>query len=403
MDRCRTRVLLIEDDAADELLVRRRLSSPLLWGSYCLERCDRLETGLERLRRGDYDVLLLDLHLPDSQGLETLRRARAVDSKVPTVVFTTAGDEVTALGALDAGAQDYLVKDENIGGPQIERAISYAIERRRLTDENAELHTRLLERERSESLHWLAGGVTTAFENLLAEVRDRVEGALAGPARGFPALRRDLGWIYRQTLRASRTARQLQTYAEQDPVGVARVELSGLLQQMSELLESMLPSGVELDLELDSALPPIRVDVLQCRQLLMDLALYATECVGHQRPASVTLRTGTFLADREALDACPGGSALDAGAFVFASVSAREIADRANVGAVGSSAEGGRSPADSGLDAAREIARRHGGVLREERDPDPAGGVRLTVLLPTARIPARRQGEPVQAFPAMVR
>lgn len=102
--------------------------------SFGLECAGRLSTGLEHLAGGGIDLVLLDLSLPDSRGIDTLRRVRAQAPEVPIVVLTGLDDEVLAIEAVQTGAQDYLVKgqiDKNL----LTRAIRYAIERHRLLAE----------------------------------------------------------------------------------------------------------------------------------------------------------------------------------------------------------------------------------------------------------------------------
>jgi DNA-binding response OmpR family regulator len=86
------------------------------------------------LAAGGIDIILLDLGLPDSQGLDTLRRVRDHAGEVPIVVLTMLDNEETGLNALKEGAQDYLVKGQ-MNGPLIARSLRYAIERGRIEKE----------------------------------------------------------------------------------------------------------------------------------------------------------------------------------------------------------------------------------------------------------------------------
>jgi PAS domain S-box-containing protein len=90
----------------------------------------RLSDGLERLATGGVDLVLLDLSLPDSKGLDTFTACYNRNADVPIVVLTALEDENVALLALRGGAQDYLIKSE-INPRSLARAIRYAIERKR--------------------------------------------------------------------------------------------------------------------------------------------------------------------------------------------------------------------------------------------------------------------------------
>ena len=122
-------IMLIEDNPDDALLIQVMLAKPGK-ADYRLENAERLSQGLERFSEGDIDVVLLDLGLPDSQGLETLSKMRTQSSEVPIIVLTGLDDEVTAVEAVRQGAQDYLVKGD-VDSKLLWRALRYSMERKR--------------------------------------------------------------------------------------------------------------------------------------------------------------------------------------------------------------------------------------------------------------------------------
>jgi PAS domain S-box-containing protein len=121
-------VLLVEDNPGDARLFREYLLEDGL-AEIKLDHVERLKTGLEYLTQEKPDVILLDLGLPDSQGLETFTRFFAQAPGVPIVVLTGFIDSEQAVEAVKSGAQDYLVKGEVSGGVLV-RSIRYAIERK---------------------------------------------------------------------------------------------------------------------------------------------------------------------------------------------------------------------------------------------------------------------------------
>ena len=122
-------VLLVEDNPGDIQLIREMLAAA---GDdqFTFEHTDRLATGLTRLAGGGVDVLLLDLGLPDTVGLETFTKAYAQAEHVPIIVLTDHGDEALAVRAVQEGAQDHLGKGE-IDGRLLTRSIRHAVERKR--------------------------------------------------------------------------------------------------------------------------------------------------------------------------------------------------------------------------------------------------------------------------------
>lgn len=120
---------MIEDNPGDARLIREMLSEA---GGvpFDLEHADRLSTGLERLAADYFDVILLDLGLPDSQGLDSLDRAQVQSPQIPIVILTDLDDAALAHKAVREGAQDYLVKGQMDSNSLI-RSTYYAIERKR--------------------------------------------------------------------------------------------------------------------------------------------------------------------------------------------------------------------------------------------------------------------------------
>jgi len=134
-------ILLIEDNPGDARLVKEMLSKAED-ARFDLKVVDRLSAGLECLDREEKDLVLLDLNLPDSHGLDTIIKAHTREPTVPIVVLTSLADEMMGSKALKEGAQDYLVKNE-LDSRLLVRSIRYAIERHRLLE--------ILEQEKHKS------------------------------------------------------------------------------------------------------------------------------------------------------------------------------------------------------------------------------------------------------------
>jgi signal transduction histidine kinase/DNA-binding response OmpR family regulator len=148
--------LIIEDNAGDVRLIRDMLAE----FQFKLECESRLSDGLSRIKRGDIQVVLLDLGLPDSQGVNTSRKLSAETPLVPIVVLTGLDDEQLAMEAVQAGAQDYLVKGQ-VSGNDLVRALRYAIERKRL--ERALRDEAESARESEKRFLDLANSITDSF------------------------------------------------------------------------------------------------------------------------------------------------------------------------------------------------------------------------------------------------
>ncbi|MEO8494042.1 MAG: ATP-binding protein [Planctomycetota bacterium] len=139
------RVLLVEDSLLDATVVTRFLEgvrSP----RFVVHRAARLSGAIALLSQHRFDVVLLDLKMPDCNGLEGLERLSTDAPDLPIIVLTGVTDEGVALEALRRGAEDYLVKGESASGSLLIRSIRYSVERKRAELEIRSLNTKLEER-----------------------------------------------------------------------------------------------------------------------------------------------------------------------------------------------------------------------------------------------------------------
>lgn len=130
MDDKKIHILNIEDNYDDVILIREYLSEEQNL-PFSLRDAGTLAAGIELLQAGGIDLVLLDLSLPDSQGMETFFAVKKVVRDLPVILMTGVQDENLALLAVQNGAQDYLLKGE-INATLLRRAVSYAIEREKL-------------------------------------------------------------------------------------------------------------------------------------------------------------------------------------------------------------------------------------------------------------------------------
>ena len=136
-------VLLVEDNPGDARLLREMFNEP---GSHSVQfiHVDCMSEAEKYLAENVADIILLDLGLPDAQGLEAVRRAHAAAPHVPLVVLSGLDDESMAIQAMQEGAQDYLIKGQ-IETRELLRALRYAIERKNIEE------TLFTEKERAQA------------------------------------------------------------------------------------------------------------------------------------------------------------------------------------------------------------------------------------------------------------
>ncbi len=156
-----SRVLMIEDNKSDARLVQAMVSD-VGGDRFHLEHVSTLGAGLDRLNTSSFDLILLDLNLPDSVGLETYSRVRTAHTQIPVILMTGLSDESLAVQAVREGVQDYLVKGR-VDGNLLVRAMLYAIERR-------QMEARLRIADRMVSVGVMAAGVAHEINNPLTYV-----------------------------------------------------------------------------------------------------------------------------------------------------------------------------------------------------------------------------------------
>ncbi|MFH0778566.1 MAG: ATP-binding protein [Candidatus Eisenbacteria bacterium] len=130
MDEGPIRLLVVDDDEADVRLVKCALGRAQHREGFVFETAKTLSECLQALKNRDLNLVLLDLGLPDCNGVETVRRVSRAVPEIPIVVLTGLADEEMGLAAIREGAEDYLVKGSPLEHTLI-RTIRYALERKR--------------------------------------------------------------------------------------------------------------------------------------------------------------------------------------------------------------------------------------------------------------------------------
>jgi PAS domain S-box-containing protein len=145
-------ILLIEDNPADARLIDIYLREAYDKG-YVLTTCDYLRKGLKELTKKTFDIIIIDLTLPDSSGLDTFKSIYEHSPQTPIIVLTGFDDDQVGISAMKLGAQDFLVKGK-AKGKTLKRSISYSIERFKLLKELSEntkmLHKKTQDLEREQ-------------------------------------------------------------------------------------------------------------------------------------------------------------------------------------------------------------------------------------------------------------
>jgi signal transduction histidine kinase len=275
------RILLVEDNPGDARLLRETLRDAESL-RFDLVHAARMSEALERLGGETPDVVLLDLSLPDAHGLETVATMLDAAPAVPIIVLTGLTDETVAVHAVQAGAQDYLVKG-TVEGPTLGRAIRYAMERKRLEAERV----RLLRNE--QEARAAAEAAVNARDEVLRIVAHDIGNSLSAVKIHAMVLGRILPPDpaqdeARRRTEAIRNLAQQMDRLRQDLLDVAAIEagrlsfepveadLGAVVEEvMGTVAAAAQEKGLRMDVSIPAGLPAVWADAERIQQVLGNL------------------------------------------------------------------------------------------------------------------------------------
>ncbi|GAB4347005.1 MAG: hypothetical protein Kow0089_24560 [Desulfobulbaceae bacterium] len=270
--------------------------------------------GLEKFREHHPDLTILDLRMPELDGLEFLEAVQEELAETPVIILSGAGGVDDVIRSLQLGAWDYVLKpitDFSI----LEHSIHQAFERADLVRENkryqeyleeeVEKRTReLYHAQKLEAIGTLAGGIAHDFNNLLATIIGYTEMAREQlPEDSQPA--RDLENVLTAAGRATELVRQILTFSRQGEMEVHPVYVQDLLKQLVKLARSTFPSSIEIRDSIDTTCQPIPADTSQLQQVVMNLLTNAKQALDEN--------VGTISVSLARVDSLPEDVRLEPG------------------------------------------------------------------------------------------
>jgi signal transduction histidine kinase len=297
------KVLLIEDNPGDVRLIREMFAEakhPV----FEVDSVSRLTDGLARMLESRFDVILLDLSLPDSTGLNTFVTLHGAADELPVVILSGLNDETTAIKCVNAGAQDYLIKGE-VNSHLLIRSLRYAVARGLLEKER----TQLLARERAARAQ--AEAANRAKDEFLAMVSHELRtplSAMLGWSRMLTTGKLDPDTVSRGIEAIERNARA-QTQLIGDLLDISRIT-TGKLQLnvrplsldsvITNVIDAMRPTAqakqILLQVNLDANAGAISGDPDRLQQIIWNLLSNAIKFTPAGGRVKITLeRAGTHI------------------------------------------------------------------------------------------------------------
>jgi signal transduction histidine kinase len=294
------KILLIEDNKGDARLIHELLKEIQYFG-YTLEWRENLSAGIQAMQKTNLDLLLLDLTLPDSQGLETVLHVLSQTPDVPIVVLTGHDDATLAIKAVAVGAQDYLVKGE-VDAKILGRAIHYAIERNKLVMKlkenekslaryNVELEQRVGERtlalkdaqekmmqqEKLAAIGKLAGTVGHELRNPLGVISNSIYYLTLKLPAVDEKIKKHLKIIQEESAAANKIISDLLDFARSKPDESCMVDIPGLLKETLERVQK--PKNIKITTSFEKELPGTRLDPRKMQQAFQNIIVNAFQAM----------------------------------------------------------------------------------------------------------------------------
>ena len=401
-------LLLVEDNPGDARMVEAFLRAPA-GPKFMVYWAECLADALAIIARGGLDVVLLDLSLPDSHGMSTLSRTRREAPELPIIVLTGVDDDALGMQLIQAGAQDYLTKND-INGQLLRRAVRYAIERNRseqwLREAYARLRDEIAQREAAEAE---AQEANQAKDQFVALVSHELRNPLSAMTAGVDLLRFSVPQEGRsgRALEILDRSVKLQARLVNDLLDLSRIQRGKLqLQRAPVALDKVVatcqacePEAGEAGLTLTCDVEPnlwVQGDLDRLQQVVMNLVSNAVKFTPAGGSVGVTVRR-SFVSGRERAASSPtpplshspthGEVATILVEDTGIGISPELLPDLFEMFHQGEVA-GQRKPGlGLGLALVKGIVERHGGRVWAESD-GPGRGSRFLVELPLVAGPA---------------
>ena len=227
------------------------------------------------LQQSRWDVVISDYNVPGFSGAAALEIVREVRSDMPFIFVSGTIGEETAVSAIRAGANDYVMKS-NLRrlAPAIERELREATSR----DERRELENQLRQAQKMEAVGRLAGGVAHDFNNLLTAIMGYAQLA-AGRLPPDHQVLQDVQEIMNASERAAMLTRQLLAFSRKEVVQTRILDLGALVTDMAKMLRRIVGEEIQMVVRTEGDLGGVKADIGQMEQVVLNLVVNARDAM----------------------------------------------------------------------------------------------------------------------------
>ena len=297
--RRRIHILAIDDDGVDLHVLKRNCEDVPGWDVQ-FSGFGLPDAAMEALARQRVDVIFVDYRLGTTNGLEVVRRLRAMDEIRPIIFLAGTGNEMVAKESIRVGADDYMSKDD-ISPSQLRRCVESAINQYQYRRERALLERELREAQKMEAIATLTAGLAHDFNNMLAGMMGDTQLALRGPLNDD--VERHLNNIQRACNRMAELIRGLLTFGQSNANELSTVSLKLIVDHTLAILLHTLPDNIRLDTDLADDPLWVKATPAGLQQIIMNLCVNAAEAM--KEGGRIVLRANRAYPDEALIYALP--------------------------------------------------------------------------------------------------
>jgi two-component system cell cycle sensor histidine kinase/response regulator CckA len=377
------RVLVVDDDPqAGPLVETALMDAPF---RHVIEVAATAAAGLQRIAADEHDVFLIDQQLPDGNGIDLLRTAKARGAHKPFILMTGHGSGTVDEAASREGAADYVEKQ--MLGAQLERSIRYALrswQAARLLHERDE---QLRQAAKMEAVGRLAGGIAHDFNNLLTAILGYAD-LIAERLDPGDATARDVSELRAAADRAAALTRQLLTFSRKQFVNPTIVSLNEIISGILQTLPQMVGDKIDTRTLLAGDLAPVRADTALMEQVLLNLVMNSRDAMPEGGRLTIETANIVLATDRPVAAA---KLALEPGPYVMMAItdtgSGMDAATRAHAFEPFFTTKPKGKGTGLGLATVYGIVDQSGGAIAV--DTAPGQGTAIRIYLPVASAATR--------------
>jgi two-component system cell cycle sensor histidine kinase/response regulator CckA len=290
------KILIVEDDRTSSIVLSAMLKKSSLPVSD-LRSAECLAEACSLLDNDHFDVVLLDLNLPDSQNLDTVVQVTSKYPDVAIVVITAEFDENTGLKAIAIGAQEYLTKGYyDVRG--LTKSVYYAIERKQAEREKQQIEALLRRAQKMEAIGTLAGGIAHDFNNMLGAMTGFTNLALQDIPEGTRA-HDNLKEVLVSANRAKDLIGQILTFGREGEEDRRPLRIASVAREALRTIRSALPSNVTVRENIEATDSLIMGNLIHVHQIMLNLCSNASDAMAEKK-GSLEVAVTDVDVDRDA-------------------------------------------------------------------------------------------------------